>query len=71
MYGKFTLSGRQPGSGPQIVIIFVSGFNFSNFSHHFIDNLSSVNQNKITDASEISDSSICLDKLNSLWNFFL
>ena len=46
------------GNGPHIVIIFVSGFNFSNFLIILLIIFSSVNQNKITVASDISDSSM-------------
>ena len=44
--------------GPQIVIIFVPSFNLLNFFIIFEIISSSVNQNKITVASEISASSI-------------
>ena len=51
MYGKSTFSGTHPGNGAHIVIIFVSFFNFLNFTIIFSKISASINQHKITLAS--------------------
>src|SRR3989442_7134758 len=56
--GKSTLSGKQPVSGPQIVIILQPFFNCENFEIILSIICSSENQKRITEASPMSDCKI-------------
>ncbi len=71
IYGKLTFSGRQPGKGPQLVLILHPFLSFTNVFFLFSIKSASVNQNKITVASSKLESKIFSHRKLPPERFFL